>query len=145
MTPALGTSADISRKAWLLAQHTGYTTKSEFARAMGWDPSRFSRTLTGDRQWTLDDLHTLADALGLDGPGDLFQPLADLIAHLDRHKTTQEIGTRKYPSASCADQPGHPLITDEDDWYLPVPIPAQRDATVPRPGPIRAGEDADAA
>lgn len=144
MTPANGTSADISRKAWLLAQHIGYTTKSEFARAMGWDPSRFSRTLSGDRQWTLDDLHTLADALELEGPGDLFRPLADLITDLDRRLPTGS-HTCQYSQPSDPDAELYALITDPHSPYQPVTIPDQRAASVTRSAPIRAGEDADAA
>jgi hypothetical protein len=148
-SPANGTSADISRKAWLLAQHIGYTSKSGFARdALGWDPSRFSRTLSGERQWTLDDLHTLADALGLPGPGDLFRTLGDLINSVGKPVSVShvtEADTLRYPHPT-----GHltdPLTLINELWgdYQPVAIPAQRVAGVTRSAPTREGEDADAA
>jgi hypothetical protein len=75
-----GSSAEaVSRTVWLLGQLRGFTSKQRLADAMGWDRSRLSRTLSGDRQWTIEDLETAAEALGLSGPGELFRPLAELV------------------------------------------------------------------
>lgn len=73
------TAQTVSDNVWLLAQFQGYKTKAALAAGMGWDASRLSRTLSGDRQWTIEDLETAAMALNLTGPGDLFRPLAELI------------------------------------------------------------------
>jgi hypothetical protein len=73
------TAEAVSRTVWLLGQIRGYASKQALADAMGWDRTRLSRTLSGTRQWTLEDLETAARVLRLGGPGELFRPLADLI------------------------------------------------------------------
>jgi hypothetical protein len=67
----------------MLGQLRGFESKADMAAAMGWDPSRLSRTLSGARQWTLTDLETAAEVLGLSGPGELFRPLSELVGAVD--------------------------------------------------------------
>lgn len=117
-------AATVSRNVWIIAQVRGYTSKLELARAMGWDRSRLSRTLSGDRQWTVTDLDTVARVLGLASPGDLFRPLADLMGAVDptgtgsadRAGAVTDMVTGRYASASH--RGAYPLA--------PV-IPLQRD------------------
>lgn len=80
MTNQQSTAAEsVSRTVWVLAQLRGITSKQELANVMGWDRTRLSRTLSGARQWTLEDLVVAADALGLASAGELFRPLAELV------------------------------------------------------------------
>lgn len=72
-------AASVSRNVWLLGQVRGYATKKDLADAMGWEHSRLSRTLRGERRWTVDDLDDAVRALGLSTPGDLFRPLGELV------------------------------------------------------------------
>lgn len=83
MTNRGSTAQAVSRTVWMLAQLQGYPTKAALADAMAWDRSRLSRTLSGDRQWTIEDLETVAMVLRLNGPGDLFRPLVELIGAVE--------------------------------------------------------------
>lgn len=79
MTNVSPAAEAVSRTVWVLATLRGYSSKQELAKAMGWDRTRLSRTLSGARQWTLEDLVTVAGVLGLSNAGELFRPLNELV------------------------------------------------------------------
>lgn len=98
------TAQSVSRTVWVLGQLRGYESKQALADAMGWDRSRLSRTLSGARQWTLEDLEEAARVLGLCGPGELFKPLADLVGAISPAAAVggpvTELDTRRYLGGS---------------------------------------------
>lgn len=93
MTDSQSPAAEaLSQTVWVLAQLRGYSTKQEMANAMGWDRTRLSRTLKGARQWTLEDLYTVADVLGLAGPGELFRPLGEIVGAIHPAAVNGSVG-----------------------------------------------------
>jgi transcriptional regulator with XRE-family HTH domain len=87
-----GTARMVSRTVWVIAQLRGYDTRQALADAMGWDRSRLSRTLSGNRQWTVEDLDTAANALGVE-TGDLFRPLSELVGAVSDEGITAALTT----------------------------------------------------
>lgn len=125
------TAAAVSRNVWVLGQLRGYNSKQELADAMKWDRSRLSRTLRGDRQWTLDDLETAAKVLGLRNPGELFRPLGELVNAIAPTGTGSVTGTQRSTDQYLVGS-RHPL--DQDPHVTAVVLPfRRRSATVTQP------------
>lgn len=103
MTREGKTAEAVSRTVWVLAQIRGYQHKQDLAARIGWSRQRLNRLLSGQYEWTLSALEEVSDALGLDGPGDLFKPLAELVGAAEG-SDGGVIGmvTEQYPGATSA-------------------------------------------
>ena len=86
--------AVVTRNIRVLMAVRGIETQKDLAAQLGWIETKLTKSLRGDRKWSLEDLPVLAEVLGVES-ADLIRDLGKLVTGSHSHRTGTEgaVGT----------------------------------------------------